>query len=352
MEIKLPPVVFGTSGLGNLFVALDEDVKTRIVEACYRQSGGRLVFDSAGKYGAGLALESLGRALKRLGIAPGNIIISNKLGWLRSPLVGREPSFEPGVWKDLEHDAVQKIGYDGMLECFEQGNELLGGYIPQMVSVHDPDEYLAGAGVDPEVQARRYEDILDAYEALFDLKRQGRVAAVGVGAKDWRVIKRIVRDVPLDWVMFANSMTVSSHPWELAYLIRELGDRGVSVINSAVFNSGFLVGSDHFDYRQMRRGDPMADRLYRWRDEFFAVCDEFNVTPAAACVQFALNVPGVCSVALQSSDPARVKENLEMAAKALPDEFWQALKDRDLISFDPMDVMRPGYIRFIGRSAV
>ena len=338
MELKLPPVVFGTSGLGNLYVALDEDVKTRIVEACIRESGGRVIFDSAGKYGAGLALESLGRALKRLGIAPGNVVISNKLGWLRSPLAGKEPTFEPGVWKGLEHDAVQKIGYDGMLECFEQGNELLGGYLPQMVSVHDPDEYLAAAGNDREEQVRRYEDILDAYEALFDLKRQGRVAAIGVGAKDWRVIKRLVRDVPLDWVMFANSMTLKSHPWELAYLIKELADRDVKVINSAVFNSGFLVGSDYYDYRPMRRGDPVADRLFRWRDEFFAVCDEFSVAPAAACVQFALSVPGVCSIALQSSEPDRVKENLDMAAMPLPEEFWQALRERDLIDFDPMAV--------------
>lgn len=352
MEIKLPPVIFGTSGLGNLFVALDEKAKTRIVEACIKESRGRVIFDSAGKYGAGLALEMLGRALKTLGIAPGNVIISNKLGWLRSPLLGKEPGFEPGVWKDLEHDAIQKIGYDGMLECFEQGNELLGGYIPQMVSVHDPDEYLAAAGNNAEAQALRYEDILDAYEALFDLKRQGKVAAVGVGAKDWRVIKRLVRDVPLDWVMFANSMTLKSHPWELAYLIKELADRDVKVINSAVFHSGFLVGSDYFDYRQMRRGDPVADGLFRWRDELFAVCDEFGVKPAAACVQFALNVPGVSSIALQSSDPDRVKENLGMAARPLPEEFWQALRERDLINFDPMAVMQPGYLRFIGRSAV
>jgi D-threo-aldose 1-dehydrogenase len=41
------------------------------------------------------------------------------------------------VWKALRHDAVQKIGYDGIMECFEQGNELLGVYTPKMVSVHD-----------------------------------------------------------------------------------------------------------------------------------------------------------------------------------------------------------------------
>ena len=34
MEIKLPPVIFGTSGLGNLFVALDEEAKMKIMKEC------------------------------------------------------------------------------------------------------------------------------------------------------------------------------------------------------------------------------------------------------------------------------------------------------------------------------
>ncbi|HEV2480094.1 MAG TPA: aldo/keto reductase [Puia sp.] len=340
MEISLPPVVFGTSSLGNLFVALDDEVKLTIVEACIRSRNGPVVFDSAGKYGAGLALEVLGRCLRALGVAPDDVIISNKLGWVRSPLKGEEPTFEPGVWKGLRHDAVQRIGYDGMMECFAQGNELLGGYIPQMVSVHDPDEYLAGAGGRRDLEESRYADILDAYEALFDLKREGRVTAVGVGAKDWRVIARIVADVHLDWVMFANSMTIKSHPKELAALMKDLARKGVTVINSAVFHSGFLVGSDYFDYRRIQRGDPGSDPLFRWREEFFAVCEDYAVTPAAACVQFALAAPGVSSIALQSSDPARVKENLGLATTPLPPAFWRTLSEHGLIDVDLETVIK------------
>jgi len=335
MEKNLPPIIFGTSGLGNLFVALDEEAKIKIVEACIVLSGGRVVFDSAGKYGAGLALEVLGRALSRLKIRPEDVVISNKLGWVRSPLRGMEPTFEPGVWKDLRYDAVQKISYDGIMECFEEGNQLLGSYTPKMVSVHDPDEYLAGAGGHEQLLDQRYADILDGYEALFELKRQGKVSSVGVGAKDWRVIKRIVRDVPLDWVMFANSMTLKTHPRELAWLIKELAERGVTVINSAVFNSGFLAGSDFFDYRRLFRGDPATDPLFRWREELFAVCAEFNVPPAAASIQFALRVPGVSSIALHSSNPDQVKENLVLAERRLPAEFWEALRERELIDFVP-----------------
>ena len=331
--LKLPPIIFGTSGLGNLFVALDETTKLNIVRECINQSNGSVVFDSAGKYGAGLALETLGKCLKELNVKPEEVIISNKLGWIRTHLKTKEPTFEPGVWKDLKYDAVQKISYDGILECFEQGNELLNGYIPQMVSVHDPDEYLAKA-TDEKHAAQLYEDILDAYEALYDLKKEDKVKAIGVGAKDWKSIQRIANDVPLDWVMIANSLTIKNHPKELIEFIEKLKQKGTLIINSAVFHSGFLVGGDYYDYKLVQPGTPYADALIQWREEFFLVCKEFTIKPAEACVQFALNVPGVSSIALSTTSPKRVKENIEMAHFKMPAQFWETLKARGLINAD------------------
>ncbi|HLP38148.1 aldo/keto reductase [Lacibacter sp.] len=329
----LPPVIFGTSGLGNLFVVLTEEEKLDIIEECIRLSKGKVVFDSAGKYGAGLALETLGKLLKQLNISKEDVIISNKLGWLRTELKTAEPTFEPGVWKDLKHDAVQKISYDGIMECFEQGNELLNGYNPQMVSVHDPDEYMASSKGYPQSQ-KLYEDILDAYEALYDLKKEGKVQSVGVGAKDWKMVKRIAGDVELDWIMIANSMTIKRHPKELLDFIEEMNSKGISVINSAVFHSGFLVGSDYFDYQLVKPGIAENDTLLKWREDFFNTCRQFNVKPAEACVQFAYNVPGVKSIALNTTHAHRVQSNLQMIDAHIPVEFWSELKNKNLIEVD------------------
>lgn len=327
---NLPPVIFGTSGLGNLFTALDENEKLSIVNECIRLSEGKVVFDSAGKYGAGLALETLGKYLKQLGVERDKVIISNKLGWFRSPLTADEPTFEPGVWKNLKHDAVQKISYQGIIECFEQGNELLDGYPPEMVSVHDPDEYLMRA-VDNAHRERLYDDIINAYRALHDLKKNANVSYVGVGAKDWRVIQWIAEHVELDWIMIANSMTIKSHPHELLEFVAAMSRKGVYVINSAVFHSGFLVGSDYYDYKLVQKGTPHSDALFKWRTEFFKTCEVFNVTPAEACVQFALNIPGVKSIALNTTNATRVRTNLEMANAVIPQQFWQEMENRKLI---------------------
>jgi D-threo-aldose 1-dehydrogenase len=339
MGFNLPPVIFGTSGLGNLFVALDEQSKCDIISECIRLSNGPVVFDSAGKYGAGLALEVLGRCLKKLNVSPNDVMISNKLAWVRTKLKTPEPTFEPGVWKDLEHDAVQKISYEGILECFEQGNDLLGGYIPQMVSVHDPDEYLATAKNEKEA-ALLYDDVLNAYRALYDLKRQGIVKAVGVGAKDWKIICRIAGDISLDWVMIANSMTIKSHPKELLDFMTQLKQDGVAIINAAVFHSGFLVGGDYFDYKPVKPGTVKSDALYKWRDEFFEVCKTFNIKPAAACVQFGLHAPGVDSIALNTTEVKRIKENMQFAGTEIFSLFWEMLKSRGLISVNFFDNKR------------
>lgn len=330
MNMSIPKIILGTSSLGNLYQALSQETKTAIIKEFILHSDGQPFFDTAGKYGAGLALESLGIGLKQSGVSPDDVIISNKLGWIRTELKTPEPTFEPGVWKDLKFDAVQKMGYDGILECFEQGNQLLNGYNSQFVSVHDPDEFLA-ASVDKTEEAFRYKEILSAYDALFDLKKEGKVMAVGVGAKDWRVIERLAVDINFDWVMIANSMTIHSHPPELVSFMNKLKTKGVRIINSAVFNGGFLTGGDFYNYKPVERGTALGDELLSWRDQFFNVCKIFGIKPPAAAMQFGMAVPGVTSIAISSTSPKRIQENIAMVKTSLPREFWQQMLDKRLI---------------------
>ncbi len=327
--LAVPPIIFGTSCLGNLYEAIPDDTKLAIVSEILRHSPSPAVLDSAGKYGAGLALEVIGKSLRALGASPSQILISNKLGWYRVPLRGPEPTFERGVWANISHDAESRISYDGILQCYEQGNELLGAQCSsQLVSVHDPDEFLAAAKT-PTDRQRRFDDVLGAYRALFELKRKGAVKAVGIGSKDWRVIREISDRVDLDWVMFACSLTVYSHPRELLEFIARLHQRGVGMINSAVFHAGFLTGGVWFDYR---KPDPVRDAaLFAWREKFLALCKKFAVNPADACVQFGLALPGVVAVALNTGKPERIKENVASAATEIPAAFWRALKDAGLV---------------------
>ena len=327
--LAIPSVIFGTSCFGNLYQALDFETKMEIIREWFKHVEVPVVIDSAGKYGAGLALECVGKCFRELGVSPDDIIISNKLGWKRVSLTAPEPTFEPGAWVGLEHDAIQDISYRGIMECYEQGCELIGReYAPQLVSVHDPDEYLDAAD-NTKDRIARFDDIIEAYQALHELKANGRVKAVGIGSKDWRVIKEISQLVDLDWVMFACSLTPYCHEKKLLEFIAELDSDGVGMINSAVFNSGFLAGGEFFDYR---RPDLVKDaELFNWRDRFLAVCRDFNVSPTSACIQYGMRVPGITATALNTSKPKNIERNIKCLEEIIPEEFWIRLKTEKII---------------------
>jgi D-threo-aldose 1-dehydrogenase len=329
--LPVPPVIYGTSYLGNLYKALPYEAKLGLMKKWFECTEKPVVIDTAGKYGAGLALEVIGKGLAELGIAGDDILISNKLGWYRIPLESDEPTFEPGAWVDIGYDAVQTFSYEGIMKCYQQGNELLGGYRAELVSVHDPDEYLNAALNDRE-RAKRMEDVLESYRALFDLKREGKVKAVGIGAKDWRTIRDIYRQVPFDWVMFANSFTIFSHPTDLLEFMDRLANEGVGIINSAVFHGGFLTGGPLFDYRDI---PPESDRgriIYTWRERFQEICLRQGVEPGDACIRFSMSHPAIVSMALNTSKPGKMHRNVKTLQRSIPGAFWTEMKREGLIN--------------------
>ncbi len=333
--VFVPPIIFGTSALGNLYQVLDESTKLDIISAWFDWVEAPVVLDTAGKYGAGLALEVIGAGLNQLKVPPENIIISNKLGWYRTELQTPEPTFEPGVWVDIHHDAVQMISYDGIMACYEQGTTLLGGsYNTQLLSVHDPDEYLAQASSTAERQTRMM-DILGGYRALKELKNQGKASAIGVGSKDWRVIRAITDKVDLDWVMLATSFTIMEHPAELLKFINDLNQKHVSVINSAVFHGGFLTGSDYYNYQKLSPESYRARPLYEWRERFYRICNTYDIQPSDACIHFGLSHPAIVGIALNTSRPTVIRANVELMQKKLPEQFWNELMRADLIDQMP-----------------
>jgi len=328
--LTMPRVVFGATCLGNLFVAMSDDQKRELIRQWFEQMPKPVAIDSAGKYGAGLSLEVLGRDLAALGMTPQDVVISNKLAWRRTPLTTPEPTFEPGVWVGLQHDAVQDISHDGILRCHEDGCRMLGNYLPQLVSVHDPDEYLAAA-TDPQDRRRRLDDICGAYRALEDLRDAGQVAGVGVGAKDWRIIRELDGHCRFDWVMMANSFTILNHPPELVEFIDSLATRNIAFINSALMHGGFLVGGKFFDYRELDPANPEDAALLEWRRNFTQICQNFDQNPYDVAVAFGISHPAVTSVALSTSRPDRVKSMVAAATHIPSVDLWEALRRQGLI---------------------
>lgn len=329
--LKVPSIIYGTSYLGNLYADIGKEAKLEIVKKWFECTEKPVVIDSAGKYGAGLALEMIGELLEELNIDPEDVIISNKLAWYRVPLTTDEPTFEPGAWANLKYDAVQKISYQGILDCYEQGNKLLGGkYKVSLLSVHDPDEYLATATSESD-KKDKMTDILEAYKALFEIREKGEIKGIGIGSKNWKIIKKLSESLDFDWVMFANKFTLYHHPAEMIEFLDTLQSKSVGIINSAVFNAGFLTGGDYFDYIKIEKGDPKYIHLFEWREKFHKICNRFEIKPSDACIIFGLSHPGIAGIALNTSKPEKMPANVTTIQQVFPDKFWETLKSEKII---------------------
>ena len=72
------------------------------------------------------------------------------------------------------------------------------------------------------------------------------------------------------------------------------------------------------------------------QEKFNKICGEFDVKPAAVCVQFSFLFPEIKSIALATSKPARVQQNIELAEAVMPAGLWDKLQSEGLIDLsDP-----------------
>ena len=214
-------------------------------------------------HGDGLALEVLGRMLRRLDVESDEVVVH------------------------LTLDA------DRVADDWEKSCRLLGSeYRPKLVSICNADE--------------------DAWRAVSELKAAGSVLGAGVVARDFGSLNSLTPSV--DWVVLTGGFTLMRHPAELLASMAELAARQIPIVVSGVFDGGFLVGSNRLDGRVLSAEDPADRSLLTWRTSFAALCHGHGVTPAQACIQFALSGPGVVAVMLNSSHPDRVAENIAFCA--------------------------------------
>ena len=134
--------------------------------------------------------------------------------------------------------------------------------------------------------------------------------------------------------MFANSYTLYSHPAELLAFMDSLHAKGVAIINSAVFNAGFLTGGEFFNYVKLDPSNPADQEKFEWREKFFALCEQHGQVPAEVCIQFGKSHPGIVALALSTSKPQRVKTNVEAMSAHVPTDFWDLLKEEGLLAAD------------------
>jgi D-threo-aldose 1-dehydrogenase len=282
--LQIPPILFGTASLGNVGRVITEQAKVAICGDWFRGVKSPVFVHTSYNYGKGVALEVIGRTLRRLEISGQEIIIQLAI--------------------DSEVASVK--------ETWEKSCWLLGTeYRPKLLSLENPDDA--------------------TWQAAVALKAANVVQGVGITVADWKLTTSRLVSLEPDWVTLGGGCTVMQHAPEMLEFMTELAGQQIPIIVAGVFDGGFLVGSNRLNGRLLSPDDPSQRSLFVWRKAFVALCDGYSISPAHACIQFALSLPGVAAVRLDSSYPDRVAENIRSAYSEVPPGFWESLKEEGLL---------------------
>jgi D-threo-aldose 1-dehydrogenase len=292
--IELGRLGLGTAPIGGLYAAVDDETAQAVVERAWEL--GLRYFDTAPRYGAGLAERRLGAALR--GKPRGEFAVSTKVGRLLRP--GRSDWHGAPPLVD-EFD----FSRDAALRSLEESLGRLGLDRVDVAFVHDPDDHFEEA-------------LAGSFRALRELREQGVVRAIGVGANGTAVLCRFAREADPDCFLVAGRYTAldRSAAGELLPLCEE---RNVAVIAGGVFNSGVLAGGDTFDY-ETAPGEIVA-RV----EELSETCARHGVPLPAAAVQFPLRHPAVVTVLVGCRTPAEVADDVRLSEAYASDALWEEL---------------------------
>ncbi len=304
---------FGAASIGNLYRSRDDETCAAALEAAW--VGGIRYYDTAPHYGLGLSEKRLGEFLARR--PREEYVISTKVGRLLRPNatpIGKDrEGFD--VPDDLER--VFDPSRDGIRRSLEESLTRLGIDRIDILYLHDPDSYDLERG------------LREGLPALAELREEGLVGEVGVGVNNASVAARAIREGDLDVVMVAGrySLLDASAADDLLPLCLE---RGVRVVDAAVFNSGLLATSTpeagaRFDY------DLAPNHLVVQARKLAMLCAEFGVELPAAALQWPLRHPAISTVVVGTAQASAVKQNIERFTAPIPPELWEALTQRGLM---------------------
>lgn len=299
MRLRLGPYGLGTGPLGGLFAPVSDEQAEQTLAAAW--AAGIRYFDTAPHYGAGLAERRLGRFLRNLPGGAAQAVVSTKVGRVLVPGEGTEEGF-PGR---TGYVRVRDYSRDGVLRSLEDSLRRTGLDRFDLVLIHDPDDHWEQAAG-------------QAYPALAELRDQGVVGAIGAGMNQAEMLTRFVRETDVDAVLVAGRYTLLDRT-AARELLPECELRGVAVIVGGVFNSGVLAGGTTFDYEAAP--PEVLERVRGLR----RICRSYGVPLPAAALRFPHRHPAVTTVLIGARSAGEVREDLDLAATAVPEGLWTEL---------------------------
>lgn len=302
--VEITPIMFGTSGLGNMpdtyGYAVDEDRAHATIRAIFDSPVNCL--DTSNNYGFGESERRVGHVIREQGGLPPGFAISTKLD------------------RDME---TRRFTADRARRSLEESLERLGVDRVQILHLHDPEH------------CANLDDITGkggALEELVKMKEEGLAQAIGLAMGTVDLMFDILKqDWPFDTVINHNRYTLLNRSADEMFTWAH--ERGIAVLNAAPYASGVLAkGADRMPliaYVPASEDDLEPVRAIE------RVCAEHGVATGPAALQFSMRDPRIASTIVGVTKPERVAETLAWADAPIPDAAWKALTALPYATDDP-----------------
>lgn len=317
-EVLKNKIGFGTAPLGNMFRDIPQDEALATVEAAW--NAGIRYFDTAPFYGAGLAESRLGEVLS--GYNRDEFALSTKVGRL---ILDEEEEKSEGLFN---HGRANKVATDytadATLRSIEESLARLKTDRLDFVFIHDTSRDFLG----DEWVAKFNEARTGAFRVLARLQDEGVINGWGLGVNTTEPIELAMDmdEAPPTMSLSATQYTLLQHERALQRMMPLAQEKGVGIVVGGPYNSGALLGGDHFDYGDIPPA--VKERIAR----LSAVARSHDVSLKAAALQFSTAHPAVAAVIPGSSRPERLAEDMAAMKASIPAAFWDELLENKLVS--------------------
>jgi D-threo-aldose 1-dehydrogenase len=328
----LPEIGLGGVAIGNEFEYVSDEAAQQTLEAAWK--AGVRYYDVSPWYGLGLAERRYGHFLHNQ--KRDDYFISSKVGkLLRASKHNKGAEYYPHAHSP--NDVIFDYTADGVRRSIEDSLQRLGIDSLDIVFVHDlsPDNKLLPT--DWQEQFAIAEK--GAFPELSKLRDEGIIKGWGLGVNCPEPILKCIDVADPDVFLLASQYSLIDHENALKNVFPKVRERNMALVMGSNLNAGFLSGSDRYNYDQKK---PIKPEYLEKRDKLQAIARQFDVELRTASLQFALFPDVAVSVIPGARTPEQVTENVESLTVQIPDGFWQALKEQQLIDADaPTTRMKP-----------
>lgn len=265
----------GASALGAVFHPVNEADAIAAVHAAL--ACGINYFDVAPAYGATRSETVLGKALRD--VPRDRYFLSTKVGKYTAP----------GSYGDDTLDYSRSR----IRASLEESAARLGTDYFDIIHIHDI-----------EYQGRGHTEwaLTEGYEAVQELKREGRIGAVSFGIYPMDLWRRIIDTMEIDAALIHNHYCL--YDVQLLTVLPQAKSKNIGIINGSPFGSALLTERGPADWHP---ATPNQRALFRQAAE---LCRSHGTDISRLALQFSSQHPDIPTTLFSSANPRSVERNV------------------------------------------